>query len=58
MSNRPAKRNNTRILNKVISNGKKDMQSYIESTGEITIEQLNAWKAGYVAGINRANSSK
>ena len=56
MSNRSAKRHNTRIINKVVNNGKKDMQEFIESRGEITMEQLNAWKEGYIAGINRANA--
>jgi len=56
MSNRSARRHNTRIINKVVSDGKRDMQDFIESRGEITMEQLNAWKEGYIAGINRANA--
>lgn len=53
---RTNKRKHERLLSKIMLNAKKDMEEYLDSLGDsnITVEEMKAWKFGYIAGINRA----
>jgi hypothetical protein len=57
--NRAEKRKNQRILQAIANKAKLDMQDYILSLSKPpTPEMLEAWKAGYIAGINRSTSNE
>lgn len=59
MSNRFQSRKTRRILDAVIRKAKVDMAKWLETlTVEPTTGELNAFKAGYLYGLNRSNSYK
>jgi uncharacterized membrane protein YkvA (DUF1232 family) len=57
MMNRQDKRNEARKIASVINKAKKDMAVWLaEQTLEPTEAELIAWKAGYLAGLNRGSN--
>ena len=55
MSNRKDRRKAERMLLAIANKAKKDMSDWLDTlTEEPTVEQMQAWKAGYIAGINRS----
>jgi hypothetical protein len=53
------RRKSQRFLDSLKHKAKKDMGVWLESLAEEpTIEMVQAWKAGYIAGINRMNNNK
>jgi hypothetical protein len=51
---RQEKRKLDRQAKSVIKKAKQDMQTYIETLGELPSEaEVRAWQAGYISGINR-----
>jgi hypothetical protein len=55
--NRQDKRNEARKIASVVNKAKKDMAVWLaEQTLEPTESELLAWKAGYLAGLNRGSS--
>jgi len=56
--NRQDKRDEARKIASVVNKAKKDMAVWLaEQTLEPTESELLAWKAGYLAGLNRVNNS-
>ena len=56
MKSRYEKRKQDRTLARVIKNAKTDMQKWIDTLAEApTRKEAEAFKAGYISGINRAN---
>lgn len=52
--NREEKRKSERVINKVIKNAKIDMEDWLMTLQhEPTPNELIAFKAGYISGINR-----
>lgn len=57
--NRTQKRKAERELNNIIKHAKMDMESWLMTlTAEPTPQELSAFKAGYIAGINRNTKDK
>ena len=58
MSNRNDKRKAERMLISIANKAKKDMGDWLDTlTEEPTVEQMKAWKAGYIAGVNRSRDN-
>lgn len=58
MSNRQNKRKSERMLTAIANKAKKDMADWLDTLSiEPTVEQMKAWKAGYIAGINRSKEN-
>jgi hypothetical protein len=56
--NRYEKRKTKRMLDNVAIKAKKDMGIWLDAlASNPTVEEMKAWKAGYIAGINRVNAS-
>lgn len=59
MSNRQQKRKTERMLVSIANKAKKDMGAWLDTLKhEPTVEQMEAWKAGYIAGINRSEDKQ
>jgi hypothetical protein len=57
--NRQDKRKDARKLVSIVNKAKKDMAIWLATqTLEPTEAELIAWKAGYLAGMNRANNQE
>lgn len=55
--NRQDKRNEARKIASLVNKAKKDMAIWLaEQTLEPTEAELIAWKAGYLAGLNRGSN--
>lgn len=53
---RNEKRKQERMLAKIVKNAKIDMQRWIDTLSEApTRKEAEAFKAGYISGINRAS---
>jgi hypothetical protein len=53
---RQNKRKTQRALEAIARKAKVDMAEWLDAAGDVTASELNAWKAGYIAGINRVNN--
>lgn len=59
MSNRKDKRKAERMLIAIANKAKKDMGAWLDTLKqEPTVEQMEAWKAGYIAGVNRSRDTE
>lgn len=57
MSDRWERRKSNKETQKLVKKAKQDMVSWINTLSDIPSEQeLRAWQAGYLSGINRANN--
>ncbi len=58
-NNRYQKRKRTAELAAIIRKAKADMQKWISSLSELpSQEEIKAFQAGYIAGINRGSNAK
>ncbi len=59
MSDRWERRKSEKETQKLVKKAKQDMISWLETLSYTpSEEELRAWQAGYVAGINTANNRK
>ena len=57
--NRQVRRDNDRIINTVKKKAVKDMSDWVETVKHnITPNEILAFKAGYIAGLNRGANNK
>ena len=57
--NRQVRRDNDRIINTVKKKAVKDMNHWVETVKHnITPNEILAFKAGYIAGLNRGSGNK
>lgn len=57
--NRQVRRDNDRIINTVKKKAVKDMNDWVETVKHnITPNEILAFKAGYIAGLNRGSNNK
>jgi hypothetical protein len=55
---REERRKAQRLLESISTKAKKDMAEWLETldSADPTVAEMKAWKAGYIAGINRYNN--
>jgi len=59
MSDRWERRKSIKETEKLIKKAKQDMMSWVSELSEIpSEEEVRAWQAGYLSGINRANNRR
>lgn len=59
MSKRQQDRENKRTVRSIVAKAKKDMQDWITELGYIpTEDEIRAFQAGYISGINRGSNFK
>jgi hypothetical protein len=59
MSDRWQRRKSEKETEKIIKKAKQDMMSWMSELSDVpSEEEVRAWQAGYLSGINRTNNRK